>query len=106
MPTASRGHQSEWTTISNQWYTFAADFAIYNRTKSGRSGLLGEAINLLIKKIMCIGQGLREFHQYRLRLPRWNQGPYSMHSKRNGGRQITGNLADPGILSHNAVLSF
>jgi hypothetical protein len=69
MPTASCGRQSEWTTISNQCYTFAAVVAVYNHTKPGRSGrLLSEAINLLIKKIMCIGQGLREFQEYRLRL--------------------------------------
>jgi hypothetical protein len=70
MPTASGGHQSEWTTISNQCYTFAAVVAVYNRTEPGRSGMLSEAINLLIKKIICIGQRLREFHEYRLRLLR------------------------------------
>jgi hypothetical protein len=66
MPTANGGHQSEWTTISNQYYTFAAVVAVYNHTEPVRSGLLSDAINLLIKKIMCIGQGLREFHEYRL----------------------------------------
>jgi hypothetical protein len=40
----------------------------YTTTEPGRSGLLSEAINLLIQKIMCIGQGLREFYDYRLRL--------------------------------------
>jgi hypothetical protein len=58
MPTASGGHQSEWSTISNQCYTFAAVVAVYNHTEPGRSGLLSEAIDLLIRKIMCIGQVL------------------------------------------------
>jgi hypothetical protein len=70
MPTASGGHQSEWTTISNQCYTFAAVVAVYNHSEPGRSVLLSEAINVLVKEIMCIGKGLREFHEYRLRLLR------------------------------------
>jgi hypothetical protein len=70
MPTASGGHQSEWTTISNQCYAFAAVVAVYNHAEPGRSGLLSESINVLVKEIMCTGKGLREFHEYRLRLLR------------------------------------